>query len=149
MRWHIIFGKSLESLGNYETKERAENKVESKLKHKRNKDDYKIVGIPDIRAGLILYKNKEYYKTIIDEKKSIWLMKNTENDEIDYADPTLKESVLAWIIDGKIDGGSEEYDEEYTSNVYIVPVDEEPVDYEALEKELLEEENSENESEEN
>ena len=118
IRWHIITTRDNVSIGNYESKAGAESRVEGKLKRKRNKD-YIIVGIPEIKAGLVLYTDGHYYKTIISETRWLWLLINTQNAEGRNADPTQKETILKWFMHGKLDGGIEEYDEMYTKNAYI------------------------------
>ena len=99
----------------FETKEEIEAKY-SRLQTKTKKIS-KVVQIPDIRDGLVLYKNGEYYKTITGTG-SVYFLSKDVNDKHELTDMVSKESLLKWYIDGKIDTV-----EEYNDSIEFEDID--------------------------
>lgn len=110
--------------------------AERKIKKSFNDIKYKakVIKIPNIKPGLILYKNnKQYFGTIVKETASMWLIANTEL-AIDDTNPFLKETFIDKFMNEQLEDGYEEYDELYVNNAYIT-VDKIEEDYKNYEEE--------------
>lgn len=114
MEWYIVqetrTGKEI--VGKAATKEKAEKKLE-----KLNKKNLSIVGVPEVQAGLILYKHGIRVRTVTKETKSLWLIDDTTNP-MKILDAVSKERMANFFIQGFWDGGVEDYDPEYANNYY-------------------------------
>ena len=93
--------------------------AERKLK-KSFSENGKILEIPEVRAGLRLYRNKDnsYYGTIIKETKSLFLVNDTENID-EMSTPILKDNMIKkWFVSGFLKDGIEDIDERFEMNFY-------------------------------
>lgn len=97
----LIKRNQYELLDMFNTNEEAEiafNKLSEK-----NKIASKVVSIPEIKDGLILYRNGKYYRTIIGMSEFVYFLQEDINDKNEIVDPVMKENLIKWFIEEKID----------------------------------------------
>lgn len=122
MIYHLVINKegNRTSVFEDENKEKVRDKLNKKYTDKRYRA--KIIGIPEIEVGLRLYKEDNYYKTIIGETNSLFYLDNEYNDNPNrIPDPTRKESIMSWFINEIVTPDVDEYGKDYDK--YFVHMD--------------------------
>lgn len=100
------------------SKENTLDKANEQLTKNTNKNGtLRVCVVPDIKAGLKLYRNGIHKDTIITECSSIWLINNAEMT-MDILTPCRKEFIDNWFALGYYDESIEEYDERFIDNVH-------------------------------
>ena len=100
----------------FDTEELAEerlNTYDNKLKKHSN-----IITLPEIKLGMVLYTNGNYYKTIVGESSNLYFLRKDINDKSSISDMVQKTSLIKWFIDEKIDNI-----EEYNNNIKFDVID--------------------------
>jgi hypothetical protein len=109
----VTKGKDKELYKLYDNYEKAEKKLKKSFK-----ENGTILEIPEVRAGLVLYRaDLRYYGTIIHETKCLWLINDTDKMN-EISTPILKEHIINFFIKGVFKDGIEEYDENYVNEYY-------------------------------
>jgi hypothetical protein len=145
MEYHVVsvkgkgrYSDDFELIKTYGDREEADKKIQKMLK-KDAKLNLKVVAVPDVRAGLKLYKRGGlYYMTIVQESKNIYFLNSTQN-EMELDDCILKTNIYKYFYMGIFDDNLEQFDSDYEKNVWIDDTTEDEV------KNYEEEENSESE----
>jgi hypothetical protein len=94
----------------FDTEELAEEKFntyDDKLKKHSS-----IIQLPEIKLGLVLYMNGNYYKTIIGESSTLYFLRKDVNVKSTIADMVQKTSLINWFLEEKLDNV-----EEYNTNI--------------------------------
>ena len=99
---------SLELSAAFPTFELAEEKL--KKMQIRTREHSSVIPIPDIRSGLRLYRNGQYWRTIIGESSSVWFCNRTDDKKEQMDDAFQKDTVLRWFVEELLDP-REEYEE--------------------------------------
>jgi hypothetical protein len=127
MRYAVILTKDKELYKIYDTIEQAEKKSNKLTKENKNNE---VIPIPsEFKAGLKLYKNGIYKKTIVEETKTLFMLNNTENMEF-IPDPVLKDNLINYFVRGYFTCDYEDYDEKYVNCVHIVNEEDIKVNFE-------------------
>ena len=90
----------------YDTRESAETELDKA--DEKTKKKSAIFEIPAIRDGLNLYRNGEYWKTIIGKSTNLWFLNNVDRLD-DISTPVNKETLVNWFINGSLDASKEDY----------------------------------------
>lgn len=102
------------------SKEDTLDKANEQLIKNTNKNGkLRVCIVPDIKAGLKLYRKGVHVDTIVTECSSIWLINNAEMT-MDILTPCRKEYIDNWFALGYYDEGIEEYDERFINNVQYI-----------------------------
>ncbi|MFC0903905.1 hypothetical protein ACFHWD_04265 [Clostridium sp. MT-14] len=111
MTWHLIITKEGHRISVQQNKDKEEliNKLNKNYSDK--KYHAKVIGIPEIKLGLKLYRNGQYYKTIIGISDTLYYMTNVNTFTPGVIpDPMRIERLTQLFIKGLLDTDIEEYD---------------------------------------
>lgn len=119
MRYLVIRDYTVDKKQYHEiiSKENTLEKANEQLNQKIKNGTLRVCVVPDIKAGLKLYRNGIHKDTIITECSSIWLINNAEM-AMDILTPCRKGQIDNWFVLGYYDENVEEYDERFIGNIH-------------------------------
>jgi len=111
MKYYIYSPKEMSyELSEHESREEAETKMSHMHKKKREKS--RVVGIPEIKKGLKLFVDNNYYQTIVEVGDNLYYTLKDIHNEDDILNPIIKDHLIEWFLYGRLDSDREEYNEE-------------------------------------
>ena len=117
MKWYIKSKKEL----SYELSEGFDDFEECQQKlnhmHQKKRDKSKIVQIPEIKNGLILYKNGFFYSLITGHSNSEWFIQKDLTNKNEIATPVRIEKMIDWFACKMLDAV-----EQYRDDIEFIDV---------------------------